>query len=259
MSSKELETNYNPWPLGHLPEEWQRSELSELQKRGYTWDDPREIIWMFEKKMADYTGAPYALAIDNCTDGIMLGLQWSLINGKIKQGDILTFPSRCYVSPPMVAKVNGFKIRFEDENWSGLYQIKPTNVWDSAVRFQRDMYIEGSIQVMSFQIKKRLPIGKGGIILTDSKEMYDWARMASFEGRDLNKDQWDEQYEVMGWNMYMTLDDAARGLLIMEDLEKKDWYEDSQNYTSYAPLDNQPIFKDDWSYDGYLNKLKNEK
>ena len=83
MSSKELETNYNPWPLGHLPEEWQRSELSELQKRGYTWDDPREIIWMFEKKMADYTGAPYALAIDNCTDGIMLGLQWSLINGNV--------------------------------------------------------------------------------------------------------------------------------------------------------------------------------
>ena len=65
--------------------------------------------------------------------------------------------------------------------------------------------------------------------------------------------------DIMGWNMYMTLDDAARGLLIFEDLEKKNWYEDSQNYTFYAPLDNQPIFKDDWSYDGYLNKLKNEK
>ena len=39
MSRKELETNYNPWPLGHLPEKWQRSELAELQKRGLSIKD----------------------------------------------------------------------------------------------------------------------------------------------------------------------------------------------------------------------------
>ena len=36
------------------------------------------------------------------------------------------------------------------------------------------MYIGGdNFQTLSFQIKKRLPIGRGGMILTDDKK-YDW-------------------------------------------------------------------------------------
>jgi dTDP-4-amino-4,6-dideoxygalactose transaminase len=36
-----------------------------------------------------------------------------------------------------------------------------------------------ALQVVSFQIKKRIPIGRGGIILTDDFEAYKWLKMAS--------------------------------------------------------------------------------
>jgi hypothetical protein len=57
-----------------------------------------------------------------------------------------------------------------------VYQLKPTRVWDGAVRWTKDMYVGlDALQVVSSK-KKRIPIGKGGIILTDSEEAYNWLK-----------------------------------------------------------------------------------
>ena len=61
---------YNPWPLGKLPREFQRTEPEILLERGYKWDDPREIIDLFERKVAEYWGAPYAVSVDCCSHSI---------------------------------------------------------------------------------------------------------------------------------------------------------------------------------------------
>ena len=46
------------------------------------------------------------------------------------------------------------------------------------------MYIEDSFMCLSFHTKKHLKIGKGGMILTNSKEAVEWFKMARYEGRD---------------------------------------------------------------------------
>ena len=68
--------------------------------------------------------------------------------------------------------------------------------------------------------------------------------MASFEGRDLTVDQWSDNYTVKGWNMYMTPDDAARGILIFDALmEQSEVWDDTQDSTTYEDLRKQKIFK----------------
>lgn len=235
-----MKENYNVWPVGKLPKKWQRPEIDMLRKNGYVFDDPREIVEIFERKIAKYAGSKYAIAVDNCTDAILLCLV-AIPDPEVIPDREITFPSRCYSSIPMIAKILGYSVKFEDINWSGVYQLKPTPIYDSATRFTKDMYIPDSYQCLSFQIKKRLPIGKGGMILTDNKDAVNWFRLARFEGRNLKVDQWHDNYTVMGWNMYMTPEDAARGLLIFDQLPEVN--EDTGCQDNYPDLSNQEIFK----------------
>ena len=48
---------YTVWPVGKLPKKLQRPELDQLKKEGYEWDDPRDAIEMFEKKVAKFAGS----------------------------------------------------------------------------------------------------------------------------------------------------------------------------------------------------------
>ena len=47
----------------------------------------------------------------------------------------------------------GCKVKFEDIEWSGVYQLKPTRVYDGAVRWKKGMYVsDDALQVVSFQL-----------------------------------------------------------------------------------------------------------
>jgi hypothetical protein len=46
--------NYNPWPIGKVPKELQRPELDKLKELGYHWDDPRDVVTMFEEKLQSF-------------------------------------------------------------------------------------------------------------------------------------------------------------------------------------------------------------
>jgi dTDP-4-amino-4,6-dideoxygalactose transaminase len=228
---------YTTWPIGRLPEKWHRPELELVKNAGYKWEDPRDIVEIFENKIAQYSGCKYAVAVDSCSSGIFLSLKY------FKAACIITIPSHTYVSVPMQIMHAGCKANFEDIRWKGIYQLKPYPIYDSAVRFTKNMYVgENSLQVLSFQIKKRLPIGKGGMILTDSKDAYIWLKKACYDGRDLNIYYPDDSFEVVGWHMYMTPEDAARGILIMDELE--DINEDSGCWKNYSDLSKKEIFNE---------------
>jgi len=235
------DNNFKVWPIGKLPREWQRPELEQLRANGCEFEDPREVVSLFEQKLARYAGAPHAVAVDNCTDAVFLCLQHLIHKGELSLGDTITIPKRCYLSVPMAVKLCGLTVAFEERAWSGTFQLKPTQVHDGAVRFTEGMYIPGALQCTSFQIKKRLPIGKGGMIFTDDEEAETWFRQASFEGRHLEKDQWHDEFEILGWNMYMTPEDAARGLLIFDQLPRTN--EDSGCQDNYPDLSTQKIFR----------------
>lgn len=229
------ERKYNPWPIGKLPENFKRPEIGLLQEAGYHLNDARDAVTIFENKIAEYAGSKFAVAVSSCTDALFLCLKY--LNAKEK----ITFPSQTYVSAPMSAVLAGCDIEFDDYEWSGVYQLKPYPVYDSAVRFTKDMYIKGSYQCLSFQIKKRLPIGKGGMILTDDPEANRWLRVASFEGRHLDVPYDKDEFEMIGWNMYMTPEDAARGILLFDQLEEE--LPDMCTNLDYHDLTTKNIFK----------------
>ena len=227
---------YTSWPIGIPPEKFMRPEMGLVRELGYDWEDPRDIIDIFEKKMASFSGAKYAIAVDSCSSGLFLSLKYYQAEGKI------TIPSRTYVSVPMQIIHAGCQVEFEHIEWTGIYQLKPYPIYDAAVRFAEGMYVgDNALQVVSFQIKKRLPMGKGGMILTDDEEAYRWLKKASYDGRDLDIYYPDDDFEMLGWHMYMTPEDAARGIILFDQLAKNN--EDSGCWKNYSDLSQRRIFK----------------
>ena len=171
---------------------------------------------MFEEEIASYTGSPYAVSVDSCTNALFLICKYL----KIKK---ITIPSKTYLSVPMSIIHAGGEVTFdkvfEDIQWQGIYQLKPFPIYDAAKRLTSNMYIPGSYMGLSFHIKKQLPIGKGGMILTDNKEAVEWFKKARYEGRS-EKYYKEDSVEQLGWNMYMTPQEAAHGLCLMQNYPK---------------------------------------
>ena len=228
---------YNSYPLGKVPKELQRPELDIIKEMGYLWSDPREVIDMFEQKVADFAGAKYGVLTDCCTNGMFLSLKYLINIGELDKNDIITIPNRTYVSLPMLIEQLGMDYEFKDFEWSGIYQLNPTRVYDGAVRWTKDMYVgNNALQAVSFQIKKRIPIGKGGIILTDDEDAAKMLKLMSYDGRDLTVPYNDPNHiKTMGYHMYMTPEDAARGIILMDSVPEVN--EDSGNNTVYPDVE----------------------
>ena len=230
-----MNKKYEAWPLGRLRKEWQRTELEDVKSIGYDWDDPRDVVDAFEEEVAKLTGSKYAVAVDCCSHGLFLSMKYLQSTGEI------FIPKRTWVSVPMQIRHAGCEPIFEDTEWSGAYQLKPYPIWDAAVRFTRDMYIPDTLMVLSFQIKKILPIGRGGMILTDNKEAYDWLRKARIDGRNTTATYDADNVDMIGWHFYMTPEDAARGLIILNDLPEVN--PDSCSHKNYIDVSEFEVFK----------------
>ena len=100
------------------------------------------------------------------------------------------------------------------------------------------MYIPSSFMTLSFQIKKHLKIGKGGMILTDDKDAVDWFKKARYEGRG-EKLYHEDDIDMLGWNMYMTPPDAADGLWLMSSIPKHN----DDTFEDYPDLTKNDLFK----------------
>ena len=231
-------TEYKSWPLGQLPPEFQRPELDQLKKNGYKFNDPREVVDIFEKKVAKFAGAKYGIAVDCCSHGLFLSLKWYKDVMKMITEHI-HIPRYTYCSVPMQIIHAGFKPVFEDVTWSGMYQLRPFDIWDGAVRWTQGMYKSG-FHIVSFQLKKRIPIGRGGMILTNDKKAADWFRKMTYDGRDLTISYMDDDFEYCGYHYYMTPEDAARGILLMDQIPKKNL--DSGNNRTYSDLSTKKVF-----------------
>jgi len=196
----------------------------------------------FEQALADYTGAKYAITVDNASNALFLAMKYEKVEGKT-----ITIPNRTYPSVPCEIIHAGAKVKFKKvkgESIKGAYQLKPTNIYDSALRFTADMYIPGSHMCLSFTGPyKTFKLSKGGCILTDDYEAYLWFKRARYSGRR-ECSYHDDNFDMIGWNFYMMPELAARGLLLMsqfyhndvkthqEDIEMK--YPDLSKFKIYA-------------------------
>lgn len=236
-----MKYQYNPWPLGKLPKLFQRPELDLLHKSGYVFNDPRDVIDIFEQKVAEYAGSYYAVAVDSCTNALFLCLQYVKNHSNYPFPNTITIPKQTYISVPQSINHSGYFVRFKNMHWIREYQLWPFDIYDAAVRFNKNMYIHNTFYCLSFQIKKILPIGKGGMILLNDKDAYKWFKKARYEGRDITKPYDKDELQFLGWNMYMTPEDAARGILLMDQLPI--YNKDMGNWSNYPDISKQSVFK----------------
>jgi hypothetical protein len=222
---------YNPWPLGKLKSEFKRSEPELLRQLGYDWDDPRDIVDIWERKVADYWGAKYAISTDCCSHAIFLSLQYLLSTGDLEPSTEVIVPRHTYVSVPMQILHSGLKVRFKDISWTGYYRFDPTPVIDAAVMWEEGGYIKDSLMCLSCQIKKAIPIGRGGIILTDNSNAAQWLKLASYDGRDLTTPyDTSGHVKMIGWHYYQTPEDCARGIILMDQIGNIGKYMGDKDY-----------------------------
>jgi dTDP-4-amino-4,6-dideoxygalactose transaminase len=179
-----------------------------------------KITEQFEQLLCDYTGSPYAVAIDNQSNSLFLCLYYEKIKGKE-----ITIPSRTYPSVPCEIIHAGGKVKFEQtegKTLKGAYQLKPTKVWDSALRFTADMYIPNTHMCVSFTGPyKHLKLSKGGAILTDDREAYLWFKRARYSGRN-ECSYHEDNFDMVGWNFYMIPELSTRGVLLMNQFYSYD-------------------------------------
>lgn len=172
--------------------------------------NPFDLVHEFESQIAEYTGAPYATATDCCSHAIYLSLYYY----KQQNPDLnyISLPKNTYVSVAMQALHLDLDVNFIDKVWSGCYNIGNTNVVDSAARLYRNCYQSGTSQCLSFQFKKILSTIRGGMILTDDKNFYDWCQRAVHDGRDMSVPYEDDNITFAGWHYFMTPETAELGL-----------------------------------------------
>ena len=188
----------------------------------------------FEKELARYTGAPYVLCVDNQSNALFLCLYYWIQKRKKEHKsnfnyvEVIDVPQRTYPSVPCEVIHAGAQVNFtkvEGETIKGAYQLTPSNVWDSALRFTADMYIPESMMCVSFTgAYKHFKLSKGGAILLDDLDAYNWLKKARFSGRSecsYHEDDFDDN-PVIGWNFYMMPELSARGLLLIAQFYNAD-------------------------------------
>ena len=144
-----------------------------------------EQVQKFEKAIAEFYNAPYAVATDCCTHAIELCL-------RLHEPVYVKCPKHTYLSIPMTFNKLKTQWSFNDEKWEDYYFITNTNIIDAAVYWKEQGYIRNTLMCLSFQYKKHLNLGRGGMILTDNKETALQLKKMSYDGR-LPNIPWMEQ------------------------------------------------------------------
>lgn len=200
--------------------------------------NPFKIVRMFEEEIAEYAGSKYAVSVDSCTNALFLCCKYL----DVKE---VTIPCKTYLSVPMSIIHSGAKVVFDKNpstnHWNGIYQLKPYPIYDSAKRLTSNMYIKDSFMCLSFHIKKQLPIGKGGMILTDDADAVDWFKKARYEGRSEVYYK-EDNVKTLGWNMYMTPQQASTGLALFQNYPEHNADQEEKN--GYRDLTEFDVFKD---------------
>jgi dTDP-4-amino-4,6-dideoxygalactose transaminase len=164
-----------------------------------------DIVEEFEDKIAQYFGAPYGVAVDCCTHALELCL-------RMKKIQHYTVPKRTYISVPFLAKKLGISFDWRDENWQDYYYLGDTNIIDAAVLWRQDSYLPKTFMCLSFQYRKHLSLGRGGMILTDDKKSAILLKKMSYDGRLPNIPWREQNINTTGYHYYMTPETAEKGI-----------------------------------------------
>lgn len=198
---------------------------------------PYDIVSELESVVAEYAGAPYAVAVDSCTNALLIALVYSRL---FMECEFAVIPKYTYVGVAHAILNAGLDLGFVDYDWQGQYDIGGTSIIDAARRFRRGMYTPGKFVCTSAHWGKILKIGRGGFILTDDKQAAETLRRMRYDGRRAGVAPKDDTFDVPGYHAYMLPEEAARGLMLMSYMpdDNPDIPRDG-----YADLSKSPIFQ----------------
>jgi dTDP-4-amino-4,6-dideoxygalactose transaminase len=193
-----------------------------------------KIVDNFEKTIANYFGSKYAVATDSCTHAIELCLRYKNYNN-------LTVPLQTYISIPMTLIKLNLDWSWKEDNWEKFYYVGNTNIVDAATLWEPNSYISGTMMCISFQFKKHLSLGRGGMILLEKEDDYKSLKKMSYDGRDLTKPWTEQDIDVLGYHYYMTPETADLGIKKFSKVQNvlpKIW-----SYRDYPLLSSMSVFQ----------------
>jgi dTDP-4-amino-4,6-dideoxygalactose transaminase len=202
--------------------------------------NPYDVVRQFESALCEYTGAKHAVTVTSCTMAILLACEYLNTTAGMRPLTI-SIPKRTYVGVAQSVLHAGCRLKFRDQDWRGGYKLEPYSVWDYARRFTSGMYVEDTIQCLSFHHSKILSISThGGALLTDFDQAARWFRIMRFDGRHEGVSACDDVTTVRGYHCYLTPPAAAEGLLRLSVLPR---HNDDLPPSDYPDLSLQPIFQ----------------
>lgn len=208
--------------------------------KSYKIYDSWDWVSYFEYELTQYTGYKYAIACDSNSNAIRLILHYlNIQNTKIK------IPARTYVSVANQIILSGNIPVFVDYEWDGIYSFGEVPIVDSATALWKGMSkdYKDYFMILSFHLKKIINIGTGGMILTNDDKFNEWARPMIYDGRHKNKLYDEDDFSCIGWHMYMTPEQAKKGLEIFNSDKIKDYNKSVGGSWKYKDLRQHDIFK----------------
>ncbi len=175
-----------------------------------------KITKVFEKHIGEFTGAPYVVCVDSCTSALFCCFN-------LRRPQKIVLPENTYIGVYTAAHFNNIKVIFKNIEWDDSYGVPPTNIIDSARRFQKGMYVKNTLMCVSFGHKKILNIGKGGAILLDNYEDYKKLLRIRNCGKDVNLPLHKNIYDLIGLNMVLPPDLSRKGIGILRKIKNKNY------------------------------------
>ena len=212
--------------------------VTEMKLMGYeTTTDPWDAVITFENELALYAGSEHCVVVDSCSSALFLCLKYLNITNQI-----IEIPGRTYSSVPMQIIHAGNRIRFTDADWDGNYALGDTGIVDAATQFYHGMYQTNTLMCTSFHHRKILKLGRGGCIFTNDPDFVTWCRPMIYDGRDMYTMYSEDEFSCIGYHMYMTPEDAVKGLKLLHELPAHNTNTGSSD--TYNDLRTQEVFRE---------------
>lgn len=192
------------------------------------------FVYKFECEIANFFGSKYAVATDSCTHAIELCLRHTKSNK-------VSVPTRTYISIPMTFEKLGIGWEWREERWEEYYYIGNTSIVDAAVLWKENSYISNTFTCLSFQYRKHLSLGRGGMILLDNEDDYKSLKKMSYDGREQNIPWAEQDISTIGYHYYMTPETAFEG--IKKFKEAKNTSPKKWTYNDYPYLPSMKVFQ----------------
>lgn len=200
--------------------------------------NPYKVVADFEREIAAYCGAPYATAVNSCTNAIFLALMWHKAQGRLPAE--IEIPRFTYNSIPMQIKHAGARVKFRDEKWSGAYHLTPLPIIDSARRLNAAMYDSGYFVCLSLHASKILGVEYGGVLLCDDAKANKWFKRMRFDGRTEGVEPKKDSFDACGWSFRLPPSAAAQALMKLYTLPRKN---DDLPWSDYPDLSTLKVFR----------------